>query len=349
MYTVCLFCRRDLGRNEEVEAFPVGQRLAFDAKRGRLWAVCPHCERWNLTPIEERWNAIEECERAFRGTRLRVSTDNIGLARIGDVLELVRVGAALRPEFAAWRYGDQFGRRRRKQLVLAGGAILGVGAASAVAGLAAIAGVAAGAVAWGTGALDLGATWVKLAMYPEKIIARVPGNGGDRVRVRWSDLAAARIWGDGDRLHLRLRRDQEVHEYSDDAAARVAALLLPHLSRFGAGRSAVHEAVDLIERVGAPERYLGAFRPQGRESGKWGVAHWPRDQDRYGLLALPRAELLALEMSAHEEQERRALEGELAELERAWREAEEVAAIADTLLEAPPDSTPPRLSPSGGT
>ena len=41
---------------------------------------------------------------------------------------------------------------------------------------------------------------------------------------------------------------------------------------------------------------------------------------------------LALEMALHEEQERRALEGELWLLERAWREAEEIAVIADNLL-----------------
>lgn len=41
---------------------------------------------------------------------------------------------------------------------------------------------------------------------------------------------------------------------------------------------------------------------------------------------------LALEMALHEEQERRALEGELWMLERAWREAEEIAAISDNLL-----------------
>jgi AmiR/NasT family two-component response regulator len=46
----------------------------------------------------------------------------------------------------------------------------------------------------------------------------------------------------------------------------------------------------------------------------------------------PAAVRLALEMAAHEERERRALEGELAELERAWKEAEEIAAIADDLL-----------------
>ena len=41
---------------------------------------------------------------------------------------------------------------------------------------------------------------------------------------------------------------------------------------------------------------------------------------------------LALEMASHEESERRALEGELNLLEAAWREAEEIAAIADGLL-----------------
>ena len=31
MYTTCMFCQKDLGRNQVVEAFPVGRRLAFDA------------------------------------------------------------------------------------------------------------------------------------------------------------------------------------------------------------------------------------------------------------------------------------------------------------------------------
>jgi hypothetical protein len=37
-------------------------------------------------------------------------------------------------------------------------------------------------------------------------------------------------------------------------------------------------------------------------------------------------------MALHEEAERRAMQGELAELERAWRDAEEIAKIADDLL-----------------
>ena len=43
-------------------------------------------------------------------------------------------------------------------------------------------------------------------------------------------------------------------------------------------------------------------------------------------------QLLALEMAAHEDAERRALEGELHELELAWRDAEEIAGIADDMF-----------------
>ncbi|HET6701822.1 MAG TPA: hypothetical protein VFH14_08470, partial [Gemmatimonadaceae bacterium] len=41
---------------------------------------------------------------------------------------------------------------------------------------------------------------------------------------------------------------------------------------------------------------------------------------------------LAFEMALHEEQERRALQGELIALEQAWRDAEEIAKISDNLL-----------------
>ena len=112
MYSTCLFCHAALGQNEVIEHFPVGRRLAFDGAKGRLWAVCARCGRWNLTPLEERWEAIEDCERLFRATKLRVSTDNVGLARLREGLDLVRIGAPLRPEFAAWRYAGEFARRR---------------------------------------------------------------------------------------------------------------------------------------------------------------------------------------------------------------------------------------------
>src|SRR4029453_4241437 len=109
MYSTCLFCNNSLGGNDIVEEFPVGRRLAFDAGKGRFWVICHHCGRGNLSPLEERYNAIEGCERLFRDTFVRVSTGNIGLARLPSGVELVRIGQPLRPEFAAWRYGRQFG------------------------------------------------------------------------------------------------------------------------------------------------------------------------------------------------------------------------------------------------
>jgi hypothetical protein len=86
-----------------IEHFPVGRRLAFDAARGRLWVVCAACRQWNLSPLDERWEAIEEAERLNRDTRLRVTTDQVGRARLRDGSELVRIGEPQRPEFAAWR------------------------------------------------------------------------------------------------------------------------------------------------------------------------------------------------------------------------------------------------------
>src|ERR1035437_7132485 len=147
MYSTCLFCHQPLGKNEAVEHFPVGRRLAFDAAKGRLWVVCRKCERWNLTPLEERWETVEECERAFRATKLRVSPHHMGPARLREGTELVRIGEPQRPEMAAWRYGDQFGRRTRRNVVYGAG------------GMAAVVGVM-----WGGPALGLSVTGVSLLM-----------------------------------------------------------------------------------------------------------------------------------------------------------------------------------------
>lgn len=115
MYSTCIFCHSALGDNQVIEHFPVGKRLAFDATKGRLWVVCTRCRQWNLSPLEERWEAIEEGERLFRATHLRVSTDQIGLARAPDGTELIRIGAPQRPEMAAWRYGPRFAARWKIQ------------------------------------------------------------------------------------------------------------------------------------------------------------------------------------------------------------------------------------------
>ena len=309
MYSTCLFCHSDLGLNETIESFPVGRRLAFDPSKGRLWVVCRRCERWNLSPLEERWEAVEEAERLFRGTRLRVSTENIGLAKLREGIELVRVGKPLRPEMAAWRYGDQFGRRRRKKLALAA-AIPGSAALIVYAGAAA--GIGAGVMAYL--ALYAYAAGMKDANSPAQPIARVRISPASDIAVFKQDLRYIRLLQGGGDSPWRLQL-ADGPSLSGRAAMDAAAKILPLMNPRGGSQRQVSSAISVLERGDRPS---DSFTE---------VARWnPR------LASCPRPVLLALEMAAHEETERRALDGELRELEVAWKEAEQIAAIADRLL-----------------
>ena len=338
MYSTCLFCHGALGRNEAIEHFPVGRRLAFDAATGRLWVVCPRCARWNLTPLEERWEAVEECERAFRGTRVRVSTDNIGLAPLADGAELVRIGAPLRPEFAAWRYGGQFARRRRRATALTVGGVV----ASAAGAGAILAGGLGGAL---LGALvpmlTLSAHLSLLASHTAARFRPFVVLDDEGRRWRFSPTAArdARLTAapNGDPVLLmhyfelpadgaRAAVEHDVR-VSGARVVDVAGRLLPRINASGADASRVRAGVRLIEEAGDP---AGFWRFAAANVRRWGAEQTMGDTG--SLLYLPSAVRLALEMAAHEEGERRALAGELAALEHAWREAEELARIADDLL-----------------
>jgi hypothetical protein len=325
VYSTCLFCHGALGTNECIERFPVGRRLAFDPERGRLWVVCKRCGRWNLTPLEERWEAIEECERAYRETRMRVSTDNIGLARLSEGLELVRIGRPERPEFAAWRYGDQFGRRRRSNLIKAG---VGLGALGVLVAGGAVAGVALGGLSYSI--FQISQMIIKGSRH--KIIARLPNpEGGRQVIVRREHLGGVHLVAAEGRWQLGIGgRGTRVHRYEGEVALRAIGTLLPQINRYGGTRDQVDRAVRLLETDADPLRFIDRtarsplLSPARRDDGLY--AGHPR------IVALPEETRLALEMAAHEESERRALEGELAALEAAWQEAEEIAAIADDMF-----------------
>ena len=316
MYSTCLFCNKPLGSNEVVEAFPVGRRLAFDWTKGRLWVVCRSCERWNLSPLEERWEVIETCEKLFRGTRLRTSTENIGLARLSEGLELVRIGEPLRPEFAAWRYGDQFGRRRRNMYIRIG---LGVGAIALLNVGGAAAGIALGGFSGIFGQLGIRI----INGSPEEVVAKIPLSDGRLLKVRRRRLKSVNLLEAPDGgLQLQLpegRRDRILVGGED--ARRAMELLLPAMNRKGGSRRTVGEAVKLLEDAGDPARYIGH------------VARFARTKEAKSLRSLPYEARLGLEMATHEESERRAMEGELARLEQEWRQAEELAGISDQLLQ----------------
>jgi hypothetical protein len=346
MYRTCIFCSADLGTNEAIAPFPVGRSLAFDGARGRLWAVCPKCARWNLAPIEERWEAVEEAERAFRDSRLRVQSRNIGVCKLPDGTRLVRIGQALTGELAAWRYGSQLVRRRRQYLVA--GAALGTAGVAAVGGLVAL-GAASGA--WSLWSVA-SALWE--ARQTRRVIHRIPAAQsplGRDVAIRRWHVQAAQVGAADDGIELRVpdaeRKDRktdgwgrarfggdEVLVLPDAQARTVLGRAMVHVNRKGASHDHVRDAVGLLADARGAEEYL---REAGRRESVLGR--------RQGMEAkqLTPVGALALEMALHEEQERRAMEGELAGLEAAWRDAEEIAAIADALPDGVPAPEPSRL------
>jgi hypothetical protein len=360
MYSTCLFCNRPLGTNEAIEEFPIGRRLAYDPAKGRLWAVCRRCERWNLSPLEIRWEAIEACERAFRDTRLRVSTDNIGLARLSEGLELVRIGDPQRPEFAAWRYGDQFGRRRQR-------ALLYTAAGSAAVGAVVVGGTALGVTVGG-------GWWGFAGLYNhwknERTIARVRDEDGNPIRVQQKHLLESRLLpGPGaDGWELELAHvpgwDKVSHKtrashtrLQGEGALRITGQVMARVNRRGGRKQTVQDAVRRIEEVAHPEHYLkeaardserlrrngAAALAEKRRRGRSRASHTRKGS----LEALPADMRLAVEMATQEQAEREAMQGELAALEAAWQAADEIAAIADDLLL--PDSVREFIRRESGT
>src|SRR5436305_7091679 len=262
MYAHCIYCHAGLGNNSVIETFPVGRRLAFDAVKGRLWAVCRKCERWNLTPLEERWEAVEDCERRFRAARKRVSTENIGLARLDEGLELARIGQPLRPEFAAWRYGDQFGRRRRRAMVL--GTTVGVVAGAVVGGNLTAGGAAGGALQLSNLLLN-GSNWFRWV----RVVARVPVRGGRPLKLRLMHLTKARLVPDPSEAagwHLELPHSGGTAVLGGLAAVNATGRLMPKTNGRGGSKQQVPEAVRRVELPGGPERFRPSVAQQRPEN-----------------------------------------------------------------------------------
>ena len=323
MYSTCLFCNQALGSNEVIEHFPIGRRLAYDESKGRLWVVCRKCEKWNLTPIEERWEAIEECERFYRDTRLRMSSDNIGLAKLKEGLTLVRIGEPLRPEFAAWRYGDQFGRRRKRTIIWTSVSVAAVGA------------VMAGGIAAGAGVGGLHVIPQLIVNLPVRVKIRT--QDGRVLKVRNQNLQQTRFLVDSEGADggwgVYVKHNKGEDTFHGEEALKVAGLMLPKLNSMAGPKHVVQEAVQRIEDAGNPEAYLAKLPEKVRAADKDRYGDRQVKAKKKGLAGkLPKPTKLALEMALHEEQERRALEGELWLLQAAWREAEEIAGISDNLL-----------------
>jgi hypothetical protein len=257
-------------------------------------------------------------------------------------VDLIRIGKPLRPEFAAWRYGSQLKWRRTKAGIAAGvGGAAGVAAAVAVAPplvaaapLLAPAFVAFGGSAplWvvpGMIAMDLKDYWQW-----ERVALHVPSPQGRRLTVRVRHLWESAYYADRhtNALALRLVHDGGATRYEGDKALSAGARLLARANWLGGASRLVQRAVHQIDEIGDADGFLHKTAARfSRFHGRRLMAGYRR----VGAMSLLPIERLALEMAVHEESERRALEGELARLADEWKEAEEVAAIADNLLVPP--------------
>ena len=342
MYSTCLFCNSSLGSNDRIEHFAVGRRLAYDGAKGRLWVVCPSCARWNLTPLEERWEAIEECERLFRGTYVRVSTGNVALARFDDRFELVRIGKPLRPEFAAWRYSPHFSARRRESQYI-------IGAGVAAAALAAVTIGPAIAPALTMGAISIVAVpglTSAMGVFPvvgvlaardyiqhDRVVGKfVQGKRVVVVRSKHLQDIELDVGADGSTC-IAIPHDNGWTTMEGAAAMHATGVLLAGANRYGAPAARVRDAVGQIERVGDAAGFLAeASARNGWRRGK--LMSMLNTYRGLGALQLSPTERLALEMSVHEETERRAMQGELSALKAAWEDAEIIAKICDEDLTA---------------
>ncbi len=320
--------------------------------------VCTRCGRWNLTPLDERWEAIDECERLFRGTRLRLSTDNVGLAQLRGGFELVRIGPALLPEIASWRYGTRLARfepehEQSRGLFVRGAQLIARATASALV-----------RYAHSVGFSDDTVLRMRTFRRGAGVLLRTSDEHGLPIIVRYSHLGEAELvrpvrdapW------QLRLHHDTGVATLAESAALRVAGKMLATLNFGVASQSEVDHAIAKLDDAGNPEGYFtrvaslamrtswGRFPNAPAEStlpakgsfserlalqlasrSFWGRGGTGSDEQT-PLYRLPAVDRLALEMAANEDIERRALLGELEALHAAWREAEEIAAIADELF-----------------
>ncbi len=359
MFSACLFCHTDLGTNETVAECPVGQRLAFDSSKGRLWVVCTHCGRWNLTPLEERWEPIERCEQLYRDTWQRYTIENIGVARTKSRLELVRIGSALSPEIAAWRYGTKLQRWARVSAPTRGvlqrsGRFLARRVASALARGATVAGLSDSAV-----------LRVSTLRRGDAILAHGVDENNRKIVIRYNHLARAELIRPARDLPWRVKvaHDEGESVLSKSSGLHTAGKLFAVLNFAAASNAEVQWAIsklgDATDANGfftriaslamrtewgrhpdAPD--TGPAEPKASTAAErlalslanrsfWGLGGTGSEPATL-LYKLPSVNRLALEMAANEDVERRALAGDLDALREAWREAEEIAAIADDLF-----------------
>lgn len=329
MFSSCLVCSAPFPENDSLEYFRVGERVAYDPDKGRLWAVCRKCKRWTLAPIEERWEALDEIEKIVRDkARLLSQTDNVAFLKAGS-LEIVRVGRADLNEEAWWRYGRHLVDRRKRHRRLTTVASVGVGAAL-VLGPGAGIGWFGGWMLWNNAPQGMvnAARWLRFGGAGWRGDRRCADCGHRFRQIQYRDRGRVMVQPESDESPLQIsQRCPNCRGMKHGAglllqgreAEQALQRLLAYHHHSGASENRISSATRLIEEAGSADRLTRIVLGEGRRLGD-----------------LRRTGAIALEIAANEAREQRLLELELAELEAHWRQEEELAEIIDgELTEVP--------------
>jgi len=272
--------------------------------------VCPRCSRWNLTPFDDRLERIEAVARAASQGRIAASTQQVALIR-WERYDLVRVGKPPRVELATWRYGERLRNRQRERMkvvVPLTVAAIGLGIAANVA-----AGGGFGVVVWNLHRLaDRFYVWLVGGRKVQLIEPPICAHCGTLMQLRARHVQYARIVPDRhEEMAVVLSCPKCRHEgtqLTGTDAIQVLRQGLTYMNLDKGGRRRAEDAAREVDQVGGADQLV-------------------RDIARRELtLRSLRAERgLALEMAVDER-------AEVEELERQWKEAEEIADIADGTL-----------------
>ncbi len=314
MFRTCAFCNGKLDGDGGPTDLGVGRRLAFDEWKGRLWVICPRCSRWNLAPLDDRLERIEALARAAGDGRVAAATDQVALIRWRGY-DLIRVGKPRRLELATWRYGERLRARRQEQLKFV------VPMTVAAVGLAVAVNVAAGGsvgvFVWNTPRL-VKRIYVEMVGRRKIVLVEPPicERCGSVMLLQARHLERARVTTtarEGMALLLTCPSCGAEGTMLTGADAQFAlrrGLTFLNLARGGWQRA--EDAARLVEAAGGPHQLIHDVARR-----------------ELTLRSLAPDRRLALEMAVDER-------AEVEELERQWKEAEEIAEIADGMLSADP-------------
>jgi len=310
MFSSCGFCNAAFDGDGGPSGLGVGRRIAFDEWKGRLWVVCPRCSRWNLTPFDDRLERIEAVARAASQGRIAASTQQVALIR-WERYDFVRVGKPPRVELATWRYGERLRNRQRERMKVViplTVAAIGLGIAANV-----VAGGGFGVVVWNVHRMVDG---IYLRMVGRRRVTMIEppicAHCGSVMQLRARHVEHARIVPD---RHADMavvlscpNCRQEGAQLTGSDAIQVLRQGLTYMNLARGGRRRAEDAAREVDQVGGADRLVRDIA-----------------QRELTLRSLRPERGLALEMAVDER-------AEVEELERQWREAEEIADIADGTL-----------------